>query len=69
VLRVGMVRWSPPLTYFMTERPCEMLHMNLVGPARVCSAGGKWYVLVVVGTILAMLGSSFWLTRGRHLVL
>jgi hypothetical protein len=22
--------------------------MDLVGPARVCSAGGKWYVLVVV---------------------
>jgi hypothetical protein len=69
VLRVGMVRWSPPLTYVMTERPCEMLHMDLVGPTRVCSAGGKWYVLVVVGTILAMLESSFWLTRGRHLVL
>jgi transposase InsO family protein len=23
--------------------------MDLVGPARVCSAGGKWYVLVIVG--------------------
>jgi transposase InsO family protein len=22
--------------------------MDLVGPARVCSAGGKWYVLVTV---------------------
>jgi transposase InsO family protein len=22
--------------------------MNLVGPARVCSASGKWYVLVIV---------------------
>jgi hypothetical protein len=33
----------------MTERPCEMFHMDVVGPARVCSAGGKWYVLVVVG--------------------
>jgi transposase InsO family protein len=22
--------------------------MDLVGPARVCSAGGKWYVLVIV---------------------
>jgi hypothetical protein len=32
----------------MTERPCELLHMDLVGPARVRSAGGKWYVLVVV---------------------
>jgi transposase InsO family protein len=32
----------------MTERPFELLHMDLVGPARVRSAGGKWYVLVVV---------------------
>jgi transposase InsO family protein len=32
----------------MTERPCELFHLDLVGPARVCSAGGKWYVLVIV---------------------
>jgi hypothetical protein len=38
----------PPLTDVMTERPCELLHMDFVGPARVRSAGGKWYVLVVV---------------------
>jgi transposase InsO family protein len=38
----------PPLTNVMTERPCELLHMDLVGPARVRFAGGKWYVLVVV---------------------
>jgi hypothetical protein len=38
----------PPLTDVMTERPCELLHMDLVGPVRVRSAGGKWYVLVVV---------------------
>jgi hypothetical protein len=38
----------PPLTDVMTERPCEPLHMDLVGPARVRSAGGKWYILVVV---------------------
>jgi transposase InsO family protein len=38
----------PPLTDVMTERPCELLHMDLVGPARVGSVGGKWYVLVVV---------------------
>jgi hypothetical protein len=37
-----------PLTDVMTERPCELLHMDLVGPARVRSVGGKWYVLVVV---------------------
>jgi transposase InsO family protein len=38
----------PPLTSVMIERPCELFHMDLVGPARVCSAGGKWYVLVIV---------------------
>jgi hypothetical protein len=38
----------PPLTAVMTERPCELLHKDLVGPSRVRSAGGKWYVLVVV---------------------
>jgi hypothetical protein len=38
----------PPLTDVMTERPCELLHMDLVGLARVRSMGGKWYVLVVV---------------------
>jgi hypothetical protein len=38
----------PPLTDVMTERPCELLHMDLVGPARVRSESGKWYVLVVV---------------------
>jgi transposase InsO family protein len=32
----------------MTERPCKLFHMDLIGPARVCSAGGKWYVLVIV---------------------
>jgi hypothetical protein len=38
----------PSLTDLMTEHPCELLHMDLVGPARVRSAGGKWNVLVVV---------------------
>jgi hypothetical protein len=31
----------------MTEHPWELLHMDLVGPARVRFAGGKWYILVV----------------------
>jgi transposase InsO family protein len=38
----------PPLTDVMTERPCKLLHVNLIGPTRVRSAGGKWYVLVAV---------------------
>jgi transposase InsO family protein len=40
--------FHPPLTDVMTEHPCELLHMDLVGPARVRSVGGKSYVLVVV---------------------
>jgi hypothetical protein len=39
--------YHPPLTDVMTERPCELLKMDLVGPARVRSASGKWYVRVV----------------------
>jgi hypothetical protein len=38
----------PYLIDVMTERPCEPLHMDLVGLAHVRSAGGKWYILVVV---------------------
>jgi hypothetical protein len=37
---------QPLLTSVVTERPCKLFHMDLVGPARVCSAGGKWYVSV-----------------------
>jgi transposase InsO family protein len=32
----------------MTKEPGELLHMDIVGPARVRSDGGKWYVLVIV---------------------
>jgi transposase InsO family protein len=32
----------------MIERPCELFHMDMVGPDRVCSASGKWYVLVIM---------------------
>jgi transposase InsO family protein len=32
----------------ITEQPGQLLHMDTVGPSRVCSMGGKWYVLVIV---------------------
>jgi hypothetical protein len=32
----------------MTEHPEQLLHMGIVGPSRVHSMGGKWYVLVIV---------------------
>jgi transposase InsO family protein len=32
----------------MTEHPGQLLNMDTVGPSRVRSMGGKWYVLVIV---------------------
>jgi transposase InsO family protein len=32
----------------MTEHPGQLRHMDTVGPSRVLSMGGKWYVLVIV---------------------
>jgi transposase InsO family protein len=32
----------------MTEHPGQLLHMDIVGPSRVHSIGGKWYILVIV---------------------
>ncbi|WVZ51384.1 LOW QUALITY PROTEIN: hypothetical protein U9M48_002536 [Paspalum notatum var. saurae] len=37
-----------PVSQVMTSYPGELLHMDTVGPARVASISGKWYVLVVV---------------------
>ena len=38
----------PPINLVNTTRPAQLLHMDTVGPSRVRSAGGKWYVLVIV---------------------
>ena len=38
----------PSVTKVQTLRPLELLHINLMGPARVQSLGGKKYILVVV---------------------
>jgi hypothetical protein len=65
VLRVGMVRWSPPLTSVMTERPRELFDMDLVGPARVCSAGGKRYVLVTVDDYSLYAWVFFFVDKGE----
>jgi transposase InsO family protein len=32
----------------MTEQPRQLLHMDTIGPSRIRSMGGKWYVLVIV---------------------
>jgi hypothetical protein len=31
-----------------TEQPRQLLYMNTIGPSRVRSMEGKWYVLVIV---------------------
>ena len=38
----------PSVTEVQTLRPLELLHIDLMGPARVQSLGGKRYILVVV---------------------
>ncbi|WVZ63589.1 hypothetical protein U9M48_013212 [Paspalum notatum var. saurae] len=37
-----------PVNQVMTAHPGEVLHMDIVGPSRVQSVGGKWYVLVIM---------------------
>jgi hypothetical protein len=37
-----------PVNTVMTEHAGQLLHMDTVGPSRVRSMGGKWYVLVIV---------------------
>jgi hypothetical protein len=37
-----------PVNTMMTEHPGQLLHMDTVGPSRVRSMGGKWYVIVIV---------------------
>ena len=38
----------PSVTKVQTSRPLELLHIDLMGPARVQSLGGKKYILVVM---------------------
>jgi transposase InsO family protein len=37
-----------PVNIVMTEHRGQLLHMVTVGPSRVRSMGGKWYILVIV---------------------
>jgi transposase InsO family protein len=37
-----------PVNTVMTKHPGQLLHMDTVGPSRVRSMGGKWYVLAIV---------------------
>jgi IS30 family transposase len=37
-----------PVNTMMTEQLGQLLHMDTVGPSRVHSMVGKWYILVIV---------------------
>jgi hypothetical protein len=37
-----------PINTMMTEHPGHLLHMDTIGPSRVRSMGGKWYILVII---------------------
>jgi hypothetical protein len=37
-----------PVNTVMTEHPGQLLHMDTIGPSRIRSMGGKWYVLIIV---------------------
>ena len=38
----------PKINVVATSRPLELLHVNLMGPTRTESMGGKRYIMVVV---------------------
>jgi transposase InsO family protein len=37
-----------PVNTVITGHPGQLLHMDIIGPSRVHSMGGKWYVLVII---------------------
>jgi len=50
--------------YVSTTRPLEMLHVDLCGPMKITSRGGKKHVLVIVDFIF---GLYFWLLKMKLL--
>ena len=55
----------PPVNQVMTSHPGELLHMDTVGPSRVMSAGGKWYVLVIMDDFSRYSGAFFMRIKGE----
>jgi transposase InsO family protein len=37
-----------PVNTVITKHPRQLLHMDIVGPSRVRSMEGKWYILVII---------------------
>ena len=57
----------PSVTEVQTSRPLELLHIDLIGPARVQSLGGKKYILVVVDDVLLLRDKAKTLEKMIHL--
>jgi len=58
--RGKQVRTSFKLTNCVsTTQPLEMLHVDLCGPMRITSRGGKRYVLVIVNDYSRFIGTLF----------
>jgi hypothetical protein len=59
----------------MTLQPSELLHMDIAGPAWVCSFGGMWYALVVIDDfplyswVFSMKAKDAVFTHARDLIL
>jgi hypothetical protein len=51
-----VVAFHSPVTNVMNSQPGELLHMNTIGPARVCYFGGCGMCLWSLTTFLAILG-------------
>jgi hypothetical protein len=39
---------NSPINLVLTKQPGELLHMEIIGPSRVWSVDGKWFVLVII---------------------
>jgi hypothetical protein len=56
-----------PVNTVMTERPRQLLHMDTIGPSRVRSVGGKWYVIVIMDDYSSYSWFSSWRARMKCL--
>ena len=52
-MSIGKTKSShPKVNVVATSRPLELLHVDLMGPTRIESMGGKRYIMVVVDDFL-----------------
>jgi hypothetical protein len=56
-----------PVNIVKAKQPGQLLHMDTVGPSRLRSIGGKWYVLVIVDDYSHYSWVYFWKVRMKCL--